>query len=199
MAKASLKELSTKLCFAPCVAHPFVTSFSGRSLCVSRPPNRPLNASRVRMDVQRAQSTEASQETLVWPPPGMTEEWAEAVQRLSKSIRGATLDDADAALQEADGDEDLALRYLTQSSMSEIKKKRERAVEEARLRGDGKRVDALREAQLRRKATGSAREFFKGFVDVEGSYVDSGYVDESSDAMGQLTNALKGFFGRGRK
>ncbi|CAN8061753.1 unnamed protein product [Agarophyton chilense] len=151
------------------------------------------------MEAQTVQSAGTSQQTAVWPPPGMTEEWAEAVQRLSSSIREATFSDADAALQEADGDEALALRYMTESSMSEIKQKRERAVEKARAMGDDKRVDALREAQLRRRATGSAKDFFKGFVEVEGRYVDAGYVDEDSDAMGKLSNAIKGLFGRGKK
>lgn len=126
----------------------------------------------------------------------MTEEWAEAVLRLANSVKGASLESADEALDVADGDEMAALKSLMEDNRSEIQKKRERVVETARAAGDVNRVSAIKEAELRRTATGSARDFFKGFVEVEGQYVDAGYVDESADAMGQLMGKFKGLFGK---
>lgn len=125
----------------------------------------------------------------------MTPEWAEAVERLSSCIRACTYSVADAALTEADGDEILALRLLTEKNKSEIQQQRELAVERARAAGDTNRVSALREAELRRRVTGSAKGFFKGFVEAEGKYVDQGYVDESSDVMGNLAKKVRGWFG----
>lgn len=131
-----------------------------------------------------------------WPPVGMTMEWAEAVEQLSRAVTGTTFDSADQALQIADGDEALALRYLTENSPSEIQLQREKVVAAARAAGDVNRVSALKEAEIRRKATGSAQGFFKAFVDVEGQYVDQGYVDEDADAMGKLAKTFKGWFGQ---
>lgn len=130
-----------------------------------------------------------------FPPPEMTEEWAEAVQRLTSSISTCTLSAADAALDAAGGDEDLALRYLTEENKSEVQLQRELVVEKAREAGDVNRVSAIKEAELRRRATGSARDFFKGFVEIEGRYVDQGYVDESADVMGKLKEKLGSWFG----
>eukprot|EP00177_Eucheuma_denticulatum_P006737 GFKZ01012240.1.p2 GENE.GFKZ01012240.1~~GFKZ01012240.1.p2 ORF type:complete len:220 (-),score=28.30 GFKZ01012240.1:1651-2310(-) len=130
-----------------------------------------------------------------FPPPEMTEEWAEAVQRLTSSISSCTLSAADAALEAAEGDEDLALRYLTEENKSEVQIERERVVEKAREAGDVNRVSAIKEAELRRRATGSARDFFKGFVETEGRYVDQGYVDESADVMGKLAKKFGSWFG----
>lgn len=142
-------------------------------------------------------SSEATvNEETAWPPADMTDEWAEAVVRLCNSVNGASLQSADAALGEADGDEMLALQYLTQDNASDIQKQRERAVEKARAAGDVNRVSALKEAELRRAATGSARDFFKGFVEVEGQYVDAGYVDENADAMGNFVKSVKDLFGK---
>lgn len=131
-----------------------------------------------------------------WPPAGMTAEWAEAVDRLASSIPSATRAVADAALADADGDEMQALELLTQSSGSDIQRQREAAVDKARAAGDTKRVSAIKEAEMRRRATGSAKDFFKGYVEVEGKYVDQGYVDEGADAMGKVTGMIKGWFGR---
>ena len=52
----------------------------------------------------------------------------------------------------------------------------------------------MKEAELRRKATGSAQDFFQSYVDIEGSYVDAGYVDEDSDAIGKLMKGIKKLF-----
>jgi len=109
---------------------------------------------------------------------------------------GATLQSADSALDEADGDEMLALRYLTEDNVSEIQKRRQLAVQTARENGDLNRVSAIKEAEIRRRATGSAKDFFKGYVEVEGQYVDSGYVDSDADAMGKLANTFKNWFGK---
>ena len=49
-----------------------------------------------------------------------------------------------------------------------------RAVEKTNAGGDANRVSALMEAELWRAATGSARDFFNGFVDAEGRHVDAG-------------------------
>lgn len=105
---------------------------------------------------------------------------------------------ADEALTATDGDESLALRALTEENKSDVQMRRESAVEKARAAGDWKRVSALREAALRRRITGSAREFFKAYVETEGRYVDQGYVDEDSDAMGKFVKKVRGWFG-GRK
>lgn len=127
----------------------------------------------------------------------MTDEWAEAVVRLAGSFKQhISLESADSALEDADGDEMLALEMLMNDNRSEIQMQRERAVERARANGDLGRVSAVKEAQLRRKATGSARDFFKGYVELEGSYIDAGYVDESADAMGKVVDTFKGWFGK---
>lgn len=131
-------------------------------------------------------------------PSGITVEWADAVSRLRSSVAGQTWQSADAALSEADGDEVLALRILTERSKSDIQLQREAAVEKARAQGLN-RVSAIKEAEMRRTATGSAKDFFKSFVDVEGQYVDAGYVDESADAMGMFTEKVKKLFGMGAK
>ena len=112
------------------------------------------------------------------------------MERLSRGVSTATLQDADDALCAADGDEQLALQTLVQTFASDVQQQREAAVIRAREAGDKYRVSAIKEAELRRRATGSARDFFKGYVEIEGSYVDSGYVDEQADFMG---NAVKGF------
>lgn len=127
-------------------------------------------------------------------PAGITGEWAAAVERLRLSVAGATWETADAALSDADGDEDAALRILTLTEKTDAQLRAEKAVDAARAAGFN-RVDAIKEAELRRTATGSARDFFKGYVDVEGSYVDQGYVDESADAMGKLRGTLGKWFG----
>lgn len=167
-------------------------------MCVSAPRASIPVHHVVRMEAQSARVEEATRSSAVWPPPSMTEEWAQAVERLASSVRGSTLEEADKVLVEADGDEELALKYLTEVSVSDIKRQRELAVEKARSEGDANRVDALREAQMRRQATGSARDFFKGFVDVEGTYVDNGYVDEDADMMGKMAKTIKGWFGRSK-
>ena len=64
----------------------------------------------------------------------------------------------------------------------------------ARASGDVGSVSAVKEAELRRKATGSAQDFFKSYVEIEGSYVDAGYVDEDSDAIGKLMKGIKKLF-----
>ena len=126
-------------------------------------------------------------------PTGITEEWGLALGRLRSSVRGATWAMADKALSDADGDEVVALRLLTERTKSTVQLQREAVVAEARKRGEN-RVSAIKEAELRRRATGSAQDFFKGFVEVEGQYVDSGYVDESADAMGSLGKMLGKFW-----
>lgn len=138
---------------------------------------------------------EGTREDAVWPPPEMTGEWAEAVERLSNAASLKSPQAADAALQEADGDEKEALRLLMDQNWSDIRRQREEAVARARAAGDLNRVSALKEAELRRKATGSARDFFKGYVENEGRYVDNGYVDDSADAMGKIVGTFKKWFG----
>lgn len=135
----------------------------------------------------------------VWPPPEMTEDWAEAVTRLVASVPTATLQTADTALEESDGDEMVALRLLMDESWSDIRRKREMAVQRARENGDVNRISAVKEAEIRRKATGSARDFFKGYVEVEGAYVDSGYIDDSADTMGKMVDAFKSLFSGKKK
>mmetsp|Transcript_28231 Transcript_28231/g.110882 ORF Transcript_28231/g.110882 Transcript_28231/m.110882 type:complete len:115 (+) Transcript_28231:422-766(+) len=89
------------------------------------------------------------------------------------------------------GEETLALEKL--ASMSQMN----------RLRGEELkayegRVSLLEEGRLRREATGSAKDFFKSHVEVEGSYVDQGYVDDQADTMGSIKKAFGGIFGFGK-
>lgn len=61
---------------------------------------------------------------------------------------------------------------------------------------DSARISRVEEARLRRVATGSARDFFKGYVEVAGRHIDQGYVDESADAMGGFVRGVKGLWGK---
>lgn len=156
-----------------------------------------MTASGAPQEVTTATTDETVSEnaTKAWPPPEMTEEWAEAVTRLVNSLPTATLQTADAALKESDGDEMTALRLLMDESWSDIRRKREMAVQRARENGDVNRISAVKEAEIRRKATGSARDFFKGYIEVEGAHVDSGYIDDNADVMGKMVGAFKNLFG----
>lgn len=129
----------------------------------------------------------------------MTEEWAAAIERLVKAVPEASVTAADTALDEADGDEAAALRLLMDRNWSDVRRQREQAVMNARANGDVNRVSAVKEAELRRRATGSAADFFKGYVEVEGQYVDSGYVDEDADAYGKMIKGFKNLFGGNKK
>jgi len=126
-------------------------------------------------------------------PEGITGEWLEAVGRLRSSVGGSTWMTADAALTKADGDELMALKVLTFETKSDEQLKREAIVDKARAAGYN-RVSAMKEAELRRIATGSARDYFKSYVDVKGQHVDNGYVDDSADFMGKIKN----FFGNNK-
>lgn len=133
-------------------------------------------------------------ETPVWPPPEMSSEWAEAIQRLTKAVPESTHATADTALSGSDGDEARALQQLTLMHPSATQLMRERAADRARENGDPNRVSAIKEAEMRRRATGSARDFFKGYVEIQGKYVDSGYVDEEADIGRVLSNTFARFF-----
>lgn len=135
----------------------------------------------------------------VWPPSEMTEEWAEAIERLVRAVPNSSRSAADAALDEADGDEPGALRLLMDENWSDIRRQRELVVEKARASGDVNRVSAVKEAELRRRATGSAQDFFKSYVETEGTYVDAGYVDEDADVFGKMKDGFKNLFGGGKK
>lgn len=190
------------------------SSFTRPSVCAPRPTRSttttPFPAS-LRMNAGNTPTASTTTPTTVsdagtdlqapatWPPPEMTEEWADAVRRLVRSVPGASVDDADGALDAADGDEQQALVILMDENWSDIRRQREAAVEEARANGDVNRVSAIKEAELRRKATGSAQDFFKSFVETEGTYVDAGYVDDSADAMGKMVGAMKSLFGGNKK
>lgn len=128
-------------------------------------------------------------------PAGMNEEWYLALRRLQAATPGATFGDADGALGRADGDEFEALGLLTVAARGGLQQAREAAVEAARAGGDEKRVSALKEAELRRRATGSAKDYFKGFVEVAGEHVDSGYEDPDADFMGNAGKKLRQWFG----
>mmetsp|Transcript_10780 Transcript_10780/g.16053 ORF Transcript_10780/g.16053 Transcript_10780/m.16053 type:complete len:238 (-) Transcript_10780:72-785(-) len=66
--------------------------------------------------------------------------------------------------------------------------------------GDGitpSECKALANNQLFKKAAGTAKNFFKSYVDVKGEYIDSGYVDASAaDPMTQMGNFFGGLFGQ---
>lgn len=178
-------------------APPLLAGSSASSHAVS-----PLRAPRLRMCASppaAATSAPAAAAPVAssGAPEGVTAEWAAAVDRLRGSVQGATWADGDQALSEAEGDEVDALRVLTLMMKSPIQERRERAVEAARAAGQN-RVSAIKEAEMRRAATGSARDFFKSFVEVEGQYVDQGYVDEDADAMGKVGKWFGKTFG-GRK
>ena len=74
---------------------------------------------------------------------------------------------------------------------SKVWVQREAAVAAARESGDVGRAFAVKEVDLRRKGTGTVQNFFKSYVEIEGSYVDAGYVDEDSDAIGKLMKGIK--------
>ena len=131
---------------------------------------------------------------LDWPPAEMTEEWAEVIERLVRAVPTASRPATDAALDEADGDEAGALRLLMDQNWSNVRAQREVAVAAARASGDVGRVSGVKEAELLRKATGSAQDFVKSYVEIEGSYVDAGYFDEDSDAIGKLMKGIKKLF-----
>lgn len=164
--------------------------------CVRMEAENSGSESRTAVDPVAESETPKSQE---WPPAEMTSEWAEAIERLVNAVPSATRSSADIALDEADGDEALALQKLTDSNWSDIRRVREAAVQAARERGDSKRVSALKEGELRRRATGSARDFFKGYVEIEGKYVDEGYVDQDADAFGKMIGAVRNLFGKNDK
>lgn len=131
-------------------------------------------------------------------PAGMNPEWYEALRRLQRASPGASLAVVDSALDRADGDEMTALEALTSSSGSALQLQREETVRRARAAGDDKRVSAVKEAELRRIATGSARDYFKGFVEVKGDCVEQGMVDEEADVMAKAGEKLKSWFGGGK-
>lgn len=120
-------------------------------------------------------------------PPGMNPEWYAACMRLLSAVKGSTFEEADSALEEADGDELEGLGLLTAAANSPLMQKRTAAANAA----GANRVSAIKEAELRRVATGSARNYFKGFVEVKGDCVEQGIVDEDADAM----KIVKGWFG----
>ena len=64
------------------------------------------------------------------------------------------------------------------------------------LLDDTGKVSKLELARLRRTATGSARDFFKGYVEVRGQHIDTGYVDENADAMGNFVKGVKGWWNK---
>jgi hypothetical protein len=47
----------------------------------------------------------------------------------------------------------------------------------------GQKMSPEQYRALQRKVGGSARDFWKGWVDVKGSYVDKGYVSDEDDAI----------------
>jgi len=55
----------------------------------------------------------------------------------------------------------------------------------------------LAQNQLFKKSAGTSQNFFKNFVDVQGEYVESGYVDQNAaDPMSQMSNFFGGLFGK---
>eukprot|EP00189_Rhodosorus_marinus_P010112 CAMPEP_0184739876 /NCGR_PEP_ID=MMETSP0315-20130426/2798_1 /TAXON_ID=101924 /ORGANISM="Rhodosorus marinus, Strain UTEX LB 2760" /LENGTH=187 /DNA_ID=CAMNT_0027209073 /DNA_START=101 /DNA_END=664 /DNA_ORIENTATION=+ len=120
-----------------------------------------------------------------------TSVWDETVSSLQNAFPEYSEEEVDTVLMACGGEEAMALEKL--ASMSQIN----------RLRGEELkafegRVSLLEEGKLRREATGSAKDFFKSHVDVEGSYVDQGYVDEQADTMGSIKKAFGGMFGFGK-
>uniref|UniRef100_A0A7S2ZQD1 CUE domain-containing protein n=2 Tax=Rhodosorus marinus TaxID=101924 RepID=A0A7S2ZQD1_9RHOD len=120
-----------------------------------------------------------------------TSVWEETVTSLQNAFPEYSEEEVDTVLMACGGEETLALEKL--ASMSQMN----------RLRGEELkayegRVSLLEEGRLRREATGSAKDFFKSHVEVEGSYVDQGYVDDQADTMGSIKKAFGGIFGFGK-
>mmetsp|Transcript_29302 Transcript_29302/g.71356 ORF Transcript_29302/g.71356 Transcript_29302/m.71356 type:complete len:171 (+) Transcript_29302:106-618(+) len=111
------------------------------------------------------------------------------IGRISKALPEFTSGAIAEALLDHNMDEEAALAALTARSSAALS--REETVEKYRQNGVN-RISAMEEAAFRRKATGSASEFFKSSVEVEGQYVENGYVDEGADAMGDLMKRLGG-------
>mmetsp|Transcript_9999 Transcript_9999/g.26663 ORF Transcript_9999/g.26663 Transcript_9999/m.26663 type:complete len:210 (+) Transcript_9999:301-930(+) len=114
----------------------------------------------------------------------------EALRRISIALPEYTKEEIEATIEKNGNDDEKALLELTRNSRGA------QAYEDriAQYRESG-RISAMQEAQLRRRVTGSARDFFKSFVDVKGEYVDAGYVDESADVMGSFVSKVGGWLG----
>mmetsp|Transcript_6650 Transcript_6650/g.14207 ORF Transcript_6650/g.14207 Transcript_6650/m.14207 type:complete len:213 (+) Transcript_6650:121-759(+) len=114
----------------------------------------------------------------------------EAVRRISIALPEYTEEEIKAEIARRSNNDELALLELTKNSAG-AKENEERI---ARFRENG-RISAMQEAELRRRVTGSARDFFKTQIEVKGEYVDAGYVDDSADAMGSFMTKVGGWFG----
>ncbi|KAJ8901978.1 hypothetical protein NDN08_004179 [Rhodosorus marinus] len=151
-------------------------STESRRVCASR-----KNVASVRMQ-ENGTKKKAGNTTSVWD---------ETVSSLQNAFPEYSEEDVDTVLMACGGEEAMALEKL--ASMSQINKLRGEE-----LKAFEGRVSLLEEGRLRRDATGSAKDFFKSHVDVEGSYVDQGYVDDQADTMGSIKKVFGGMFGFGK-
>eukprot|EP00188_Purpureofilum_apyrenoidigerum_P002526 Plantae.Rhodophyta-Purpureofilum_apyrenoidigerum.ctg2591.p1 GENE.Plantae.Rhodophyta-Purpureofilum_apyrenoidigerum.ctg2591~~Plantae.Rhodophyta-Purpureofilum_apyrenoidigerum.ctg2591.p1 ORF type:complete len:179 (-),score=44.90 Plantae.Rhodophyta-Purpureofilum_apyrenoidigerum.ctg2591:99-635(-) len=123
---------------------------------------------------------------------GMTSVWDETIKSLNKAFPEYSWENVEKILYATGGDEARALERLASSSV--MTKERQEMVN--KYKG---RVTVMEEGRMRRRATGSARDFFKAYVDVEGSYIEQGYVDKDADVMSSIRKTFGNLFGFGKK
>ncbi|KAA8494150.1 hypothetical protein FVE85_4125 [Porphyridium purpureum] len=117
----------------------------------------------------------------------------EAMNRLQMSLPEFDEETIEKALAEAGGNDEVALSKLVAKCSAVAE--REQAIAKFKERG---RISAVEEAMLRRRVIGSAKDFFKTQIEVQGSYVDAGYVSDDPDPVGEFMGKVGKFLGFGR-
>eukprot|EP00186_Timspurckia_oligopyrenoides_P003740 CAMPEP_0182441358 /NCGR_PEP_ID=MMETSP1172-20130603/284_1 /TAXON_ID=708627 /ORGANISM="Timspurckia oligopyrenoides, Strain CCMP3278" /LENGTH=227 /DNA_ID=CAMNT_0024635565 /DNA_START=72 /DNA_END=755 /DNA_ORIENTATION=+ len=138
-------------------------------------------------------SSRRERHSLVMLVVGVDTTLEEAIWRIKSALPEYTEKQIKDCLDQYKGDDEKALDELIRTS-TQLSEAQEKRIEEYRKKG---RISASQEAQLRRRVIGSAKDFFKSYIEVKGEYVDQGYVDEKSDVMGGIMSKVSGFFGLG--